>query len=733
MDWISRKIVDRPWIALLTAACLVVASLCVMPSLRFEQDTLYLFRTAETVDSQTFADENTVVVLVGADDCLAPNVVKAIRSFVSETSQTEHVQSVLSLDDARRPLRIGKLLLRVFPKDIEQEDPAKLMERVAAHPLLDGHLISADHKWTRVVVQIDSEIETADLHAIVSKIKSDAKRVFESGDMKVLVTGLPAVQWEIKQSLVRDQQLFITGGILAGFLLSFLIFRSWRSVLIVMAGPVVGAVSTFGFMAVWGEAINPLNVVVIPMALTIALTDSVHLQLQIQRLRQSGVAVTDAVLRSMREVGPACVLTSLTTMIGFGSLTTAKLLTIQRFGIVCGVSVAFSLLAVLVLVPALAIVLGKVQPPKTKRRTEHRIDVVFDRIGQFAVHRRKRITSVCVIAIAAMLLIASSLKPRISMSEGLPIQSDAQLAVTVADRHFGGTLPMVLTASWSTEDPPSGETIKDATVSVAKIIQSEPLFSAPLSYQDLIASLPKQRTSELKFVPDRFRNQFIDAGRGQSYISTWVPDAGSDQLAPRLTWLDEQLRQLAARYPSMDFTYNRRDFEPIHLGGTLIRDLAFSLLTAALLCTLVIAIGFRSLRLGLIALLPNCLPLVATACLMALVGIPLQLTSVTVFAIALGVAVDDTIHVLQRYRLSTKPVNADRVVDALVHVGRPICLTTVILVAGLSVVLLSQIPAMHQFGSLFIASLLWALLGDLFVLPAMLTIWGQRQTSQPGE
>ena len=244
------------------------------------------------------------------------------------------------------------------------------------------------------------------------------------------------------------------------------------------------------------------------------------------------------------------------------------------------------------------------------------------------------------------------------------------------------------------------------------------------SLERFIRSLPGQRASELKRIPQEYLNQFVDFSEGQSSITTWVPDAGSDHLAPRLTWLNDQIEVLRQQHSELRFSYNRRDFEPIHLGGTLIGDLARSLLTAAVLCTLVIAIGFRSWRLGLIALLPNCLPLIATGCLMSLIGIPLQLTSVTVFAIALGIAVDDTIHVLQRYKLSSSQDNETRVVETLIHVGRPICLTTVILAVGLSVVLLSRIPAMNQFGFLFIASLLWALIGDLFLLPAMLKRWG---------
>ena len=148
-------------------------------------------------------------------------------------------------------------------------------------------------------------------------------------------------------------------------------------------------------------------------ALTIALTDAVHLQLQIQRLRQNGMEKTDAVIQSLQEVGPACILTSLTTMIGFGSLATAKLLTIQRFGIVCGVSVAISLLAVLALVPALATLLGRDQVSQDVRRVEKKIDTAFQGIGKFAVARQHIITALSLVVMLLMLcLLYTSPSPR---------------------------------------------------------------------------------------------------------------------------------------------------------------------------------------------------------------------------------------------------------------------------------------------------------------------------------
>ena len=163
--------------------------------------------------------------------------------------------------------------------------------------------------------------------------------------------------------------------------------------------------------------------------------------------------------------------------------------------------------------------------------------------------------------------------------------------------------------------------------------------------------------------------------------------------------------------------------------GTLARSLAL----AAVLIFVVIMVMLRSVRLGLVSLLPNAFPLVATAALLVWVGQPLQYASVVVFSIALGIAVDDTIHLLNSFqrarRMGHDPTTALRY--SLTLTGRAVIATTMLLVAGFGTLVLSGLPGTRLFGGLTCAALLFALVGDLVLLPAMLGVVFERDKAAP--
>ena len=151
-------------------------------------------------------------------------------------------------------------------------------------------------------------------------------------------------------------------------------------------------------------------------------------------------------------------------------------------------------------------------------------------------------------------------------------------------------------------------------------------------------------------------------------------------------------------------------------------DLTKSLGAASFVIFIVLAIVYRSLRLGLISIIPNLFPLVATGALLVAMGEPLFISSVCAFTVCLGIAVDDTIHFLSRYRQELAA--ADSVDDAVratyITVGTPMLMTTIILVVAFSTVLLSDLPAHRIFGAMACATIGSAIIGDLLGLPALL-------------
>ena len=146
---------------------------------------------------------------------------------------------------------------------------------------------------------------------------------------------------------------------------------------------------------------------------------------------------------------------------------------------------------------------------------------------------------------------------------------------------------------------------------------------------------------------------------------------------------------------------------------------------------MVLTVAFRSLRIGCLTIVPNILPLLVTAAGLSLLGMPLQITSALTFSLCLGLAVDDTIHVAARYRLSLNECKDPQLAieDTIRHVGSALIVTTVILLGGFAAMLTSPMPGVQLFAFLSGITLIAALIGDLFLFPAMLR-WDANNRSQ---
>ena len=227
-------------------------------------------------------------------------------------------------------------------------------------------------------------------------------------------------------------------------------------------------------------------------------------------------------------------------------------------------------------------------------------------------------------------------------------------------------------------------------------------------------------------------------------MTAQVPNDGAATLEHHLKPLEARIGEIENRHPGYS----------IHVTGTVVAaarnmrsfigNLGMSLAVASVIIFVVLTVAFRSLRLGLISIVPNALPLLVTAAGLVLLGYPLQITSALTFSLCLGLAVDDTIHVMMRYRQLTAEMNMSRTAsgeafcsdaesghewairETINQVGPALAITTAILVSGFAAMLISPMPGIQMFSLLGCIILLTAFVGDLVILPAILFVFGQK-------
>ena len=538
-------------------------------------------------------------------------------------------------------------------------------------------------------------------------------------------------------------------GPLVAIVVSLVLFRRPSAVLIVTSAPILGVVWTLGLFALIGEELNPINGVVAPLALTIGLTDAVHMMLHIRQGIASGSspqdaagdAIRDAPGLAIRHVGAACMLTSLTTAVGFASLGIADIYILQRFGIDCAIAVVSAFLAVLTVVPLLGSTsLGK--------RTVLKSPGIGDsgavpplkwhaHVVRFAIRHRVPVLIGGIIVTGILIMDARRLDFDGKIQRGLPFGSPTQESFLRVDELFDGSLPFMLVVEWSPDAPPEPAELVEVVTAAHNSLAGGSINSPPLSILSIFEMIPGRDRSperlvgELSHIPDERLSLFYDEERGRALIATRFRDAGSNEIAGVLDEMDLTLAEVADQHPGFEFA--TPESMPLFLrsGNAILLDLIDSLFLAVPITTLIIALAFRSLRFGLVALLPNIFPMAALASTMLLLGFPLQGTATTVFVMCFGIAVDDTIHALTVYRrLCNQGLPPREAIEqGFAEIGSAIMSTTIILIAGLSVVMLGQSMSTRYFGGLFVIGLLWAVVGDLLLLPAVLACFPPRRSA----
>ncbi len=708
-----------------------------LPHLYFDDGYEATFRTTDKrfADYQLFVrefgtEENSVFIVLESPDFVTREALSTVRAVHVALQAIEGIESVQSLYSVRRPQRVGRYFLPLLPGD---DAPDIRWQRtfadVPTHTMIAGHLLSVDHKTSLMAVKLKGTNLSVDLvRARLDAMRQSLNETLCDSSVTGELTGIPVLRVEIVSAVTFDQVLFGGLGTLLATLLAWFIFRKLRTVAIVVAAPLCGVIWTMGLMGLVGEPINVLNCVLSPLLLVIGLSDAVHLMFVIRREVASGRDVQSSTVHAIQEVGLACFLTSLTTAIGFGSLATSGDLIIRNFGIAAAAGAILTYLSVMTVIP----LLSRLLLPSTSVATpslSHRSPLVYGRCLEWVIQRPLGVATTGTLVAVVLLCGALQLRPDFRYTENLPQQHSALQTLRRMDKQFAGSTDVSVVARWPSDRSLGSTGVRRLIEELHDVLRTAPHMSEPISVETLVASLPGQtrsdRLRELRFVPKTVTKSLLGSERQSAVVRARLPDIGSYKLRTVMEGLESRLEMLRTSYPWASLGLEGLSVISTYRSSQMISDLARSLVWASAAIFIVISIAFRSITWGLASILSNALPILCVAATIHWMGLPLRYGTAIVFTICLGIAVDDTIHVLaklRRVRL-TQSTNDDFVLDvttSMISVWPALLATTLLLVCGFGVVVFGSFPPMRTFGGLACLGLTVALLSDAFLLPTTL-------------
>ena len=693
------------------------------------------------VDPVRLSDAD-VILVVDSDDFFTPDGSSALRRIVESLEALDHVDSLLWMDEVP-VLNIFGLQQPLLPKataSARQFDDAR--EKALAHPLVRGQLLSADGRTLLLLIKINWLFVESDEDCTsgLGDVARAAAAEFPETEFSFLVTGRVPIHLTYLQAHRENLWKFQFIGYGMVLLMAVVLFRGIRAVFIVSLAPSMGVFWTLGILRFFDFQDNPFNDVLLPVLLSlVGLTDGVHLMVEIRRRRAAGLSERDAARAGVCKVGLACALTSITTAIGFGSLSLAHHETVRVFGWSCVFGVLLTFLAVVTIIPlASSSWLG--------RRVHHghekglidrnlgRISVVVD----FVLRHARAVSRIGVVVTAILILTSLTLKPDERRSTSLPTTAESAIALRHMDEAFGGLELASVEIRWSEDVASDAPEVMRAVAAVDDLLCAEELIGHPLSIRNFVESLPGDgdpalRMSTLELLPPPLKRAFYTPEHRSASVSFRVQDLGIAAYSPVFERVEAGLERIAGDHPSFEFELAGSAVRRWRNLYQIVLDLIASLGSAAVVIFVVLTGVYRSLRMGLISIVPNFFPLAVTGTYLVLTGQTLEIVSVCTFTVCLGIAVDDTIHFLTRFEEERKLTNDEEAIRlAFTGTGTALIMTTIILVVGFSTVMFSDMRDQRIFATMGGLTIAAALFGDLVFLPALLSrfVAGNRETRE---
>ena len=699
-----------------------------------------------------FGEEGNLIVLGVKDSTLfTPAKFYAWNKLSKDIGLAKEVELTLSIGDLqkleKRTDSIGFHLVP-FIKDsiLDQEQLNRYQfELFNKLPFYQGLLYSPDKKSIRTAIYIKEDIlnTSARKDFIVTTLVPLIEKFEEETGVKVHTSGMPYIRTLNSQNIIDEIGMFVLAALLVTSLIFFFFFRSFRATFISMITVIIGVMWALGILGLLHYEITVLTALIPPLIIVIGIPNCIFLINKYQHeIKQHGNQAK-SLQRVISKVGNATLMTNVTTASGFATfiLTNSKLL--KEFGVVASINILAIFLLSLFIIP---IMYSYMAIPKYK----HLKHLNKEWIGKFVtwMERMVRDHRIAIYATAIGLLCASiigifNIKISGSLIEDMPQNADFYQDIKFFEQEFEGIMPLEILINTKRQKGVMSLASLKRMDELQEYIKEIPELSHPISIVELVKyskqayynnnpeyyQLPnsQERTFLLSYSKSSAKNtnlmsSYVDSTGQFARITTFMKDTKTE----RFDRIEEDLKaKIDKIFPKDRYDVSLTGKALVFQKGTkyLVTNLFISLSLAIFLIALFMAWMFRSSRMIVVSLIPNLLPLIITAGLMGFLGVPIKPSTILVFSIAFGISVDDTIHFLAKYRqelISNNWKINKSVYAALKETGVSMFYTSIVLFFGFSVFTISSFGGTVALGALVSATLLFAMLANLLLLPSLL-------------
>ncbi len=585
-------------------------------------------------------------------------------------------------------------------------------------------------------------LETNELIASIEKIL----KKYQNDDIKIYIAGSPIVTKNLQSSLISDMSTFILYVIITIAILLLVMFKRVSGILLPLFVVVLTLLSTVGSMSLAGAPITAMTQILPSLLLAVGVGASVHLLAMFYKKYDEVKDKKVAIAYALGHSGLAIFMTSLTTAASLASFSFSDIAPVANLGIFSALGVSYQLMLTLIFLPALISLL----PIKARQHSIDEKPMLLDRlvhgIGVFSITYPRSIVSVAAMIIIVSFSLAASMQFSHNPLHWFAADNEVRINTEIIDKELKGSITIEVVLDTQKEngvyEPAFLNTIEQVTQKIYTYKGENYFIGKIVSINDVIKEINKalneNRQSEYRIPQDKdliaqefllFENsgsddleEIVDSRFSKTRLSIKAPWVDSVEYVELMNELDLLLNDAFQGMATVSITGTL----PI-LADTITKSIKSSIesyIIAFGVIAILMIILLGSIKFGLLSMFPNLTPIMIGVALMVVLDMPLDMFTILIGAIAIGMVVDDTVHFMHnfnRYYAQTKNVD-EAVLLTINSTGRAIFITSIVLSSGFLVFMFASMTNLYNFGLITGTVVLTAMLADLVLIGAMMKL-----------
>lgn len=704
---------------------------------------------------ESFGEDGNILVIGVKDSALYElENFNAYRDLSQNISDIEGITNVISLAKLQNVVKNTENrsfdLEPLMPEEpTSQDELDSLLDEALNLKFYTGQLLNPDNGATLILINMEREIlNSPGRNVIVRDIEEMGQSFSQETGIQLHYSGMPFVRTIMQKKTSDELRLFIILSLVITAVILFLFFRSWVSVVVPLIVISVVVVWVLGTVGILNYKITVLTGLIPSIIVVIGIPNAVYL---INKYHQEFVKHNNkikALSRMVRKIGLVTFITNCTTAIGFLVLLTTDIKLLKEFGLVAGINILVTFIVSIILIPG---ILSYLPAPKGDQLKHLQFKIVgrFLVLLDLLVHRhRYRVFAFTAIIVTVAVIGVTKLYSVSYMVDDIPEESTLKQDLYFFEDNFSGVMPLEIIIDFgrpkstinarnlrkvdrleSALEPLENVSTPVSIVSFAKAVRqafyngNERFYGLPSpSDRNVILTYLSNQSDDANLL-----NSFVDSTGQVMRVSLKIADVGSNKMDSLINYaIQPEIDKVFGEDENVDTAVTGSTLLFVKGNQFLIENLRLSLLLAFAIIAVIMAILFANVRMIIISMIPNFIPLVMTAGIMGYFGIPLKPSTALIFSIAFGISVDDSIHFLAKYRqelFAKKFFVPIAISNSIKETGSSMLYTSIILFFGFVIFVFSDFGGTVALGLLTSLTLFFAMFTNLTLLPALLMVF----------